>query len=222
MASGSSGRGDSIHRALGVPLLTRIADCGSYKGEDPQGGATRAMNGWLKWLGLDRPELRAWAMYDWANSAMVCVIITAVFPIYYSSVACHDMAPEMASRWFADVTTIGMVIIAVLSPVLGTMADFNGRKKAMLGGFLSMGAAACAGMFFIYEGDWWLASILFILANIGANGSFVFYDALLPHIARDDEVDRVSTAGYALGYLGGGLLLALNLAWISRPDWFGL
>ncbi len=180
------------------------------------------MNEWLKRLGLDRPELRAWAMYDWANSAMVCVIITAVFPIYYSSVACHDLAPEVASRRFADVTTIGMIIIAVLSPVLGTMADFNGRKKGMLGGFMTMGAAACAGMFFIYQGDWLLASILFILANIGANGSFVFYDALLPHIARDDEVDRVSTAGYALGYLGGGALLALNLAWITKPGWFGL
>ena len=68
------------------------------------------MNGWLKKLGLDRPELRAWAMYDWANSGMVCVIITAVFPIYYSSVACHGMPAEVASRRFADVTTIGMVI----------------------------------------------------------------------------------------------------------------
>ncbi len=115
-----------------------------------------------------------------------------------------------------------MAIIAVLSPVLGTMADFNGRKKGMLGGFLAIGAASCAGMFFIYRGDWLLASILFILANIGANGSFVFYDALLPHIARDDEVHRVSTAGYALGYLGGGVLLALNLAWIVKPGWFGL
>jgi MFS transporter, UMF1 family len=79
-----------------------------------------------------------------------------------------------------------------------------------------------AGMFFIYRGDWILASVLFILANIGAGGSFVFYDALLPHIARDDEIDRVSTAGYALGYLGGGALLALNLAWIQKPTWFGL
>jgi UMF1 family MFS transporter len=77
-------------------------------------------------------------------------------------------------------------------------------------------------MFFIYKGDWLLASVLFMLANIGANGSYVFYDALLPHIARDDEVDRVSTAGYALGYIGGGTLLALNLAWILKPEWFGL
>lgn len=180
------------------------------------------MNAWLKRLGLDRPELRAWAMYDWANSAMACVIITAVFPIYYSSVACRGMKPEDASRLFADVTTLGMAIIAVVSPVLGTMADFNGRKKAMLGGFLVLGALACAGMFFIDQGDWILASVLFILANIGANGSFVFYDSLLPHIARDDEINRVSTAGYALGYVGGGVLLALNLAWIMKPGWFGL
>lgn len=180
------------------------------------------MNGWLKKLGLDRPELRAWAMYDWANSAMACVIVTAVFPIYYSSVACHGMKAEEASRLFAYVTTISMAIIAVLSPILGTMADFNGRKKGMLGGFLAIGAAACAAMFFIHQGDWLLASVLFALANIGANGSYVFYDALLPHVARDDEIDRVSTAGYALGYVGGGLLLALNLAWITKPGWFGL
>jgi MFS transporter, UMF1 family len=180
------------------------------------------MNGWLKKLGLDRPELRAWAMYDWANSAMACVIVTAVFPIFYSGVACRGMKPEAASGLFAYVTAIGMMIIAVISPVLGTMADFNGRKKRMLGGFVAIGAAACAGMFFIGSGDWRLASILFILANIGANGSYVFYDALLPHIARDDEIDRVSTAGYALGYIGGGALLALNLAWILKPEWFGL
>jgi MFS transporter, UMF1 family len=181
------------------------------------------MNKWLKSLGLDRPELRAWALYDWANSAVMCTIITAVFPIYYSTVACGGvMEEEDATRWYAIATTVGMVIIAILSPVLGTMADFNGRKKRMLGGFLALGVASIAAMFFIYKGDWILASILFILANIGANGSFVFYDALLPHIAREDELDRVSTAGYALGYVGGGAMLALNLVWIQEPKWFGM
>jgi UMF1 family MFS transporter len=92
----------------------------------------------------------------------------------------------------------------------------------MLGAFMALGLASVAGMFFIYRGDWILASVLFILANIGANGSFVFYDSLLPHIASDEEVDRVSTAGYALGYVGGGLLLGFNLAWIQKPEWFGL
>jgi UMF1 family MFS transporter len=180
------------------------------------------MNGWLSRVGLGSREQRAWALYDWANSAMVTTIITAVFPIFYEQVACAGMAPEAATRRFAISTTIGMVIIAVISPVLGTIADLRGGKKRMLGGFLALGLAAVGGMFFIYQGDWVLASVLFILANIGANGSFVFYDSLLPYVARDDEVDRVSTAGYALGYLGGGVLLAANLAWILKPEWFGL
>jgi MFS transporter, UMF1 family len=184
--------------------------------------APRGLHAWLEKFGLGRPELRAWAMYDWANSAMVCTIITAVFPIYYEQVACAGMKEADASGRYALATTIGMVIIAVISPLLGTVADLAGRKKGMLGGFLALGVASVAGMFFIYTGDWILASVLFILANIGANGSFVFYDALLPHIASDREVDRVSTAGYALGYLGGGVLLALNLAWIMKPEWFGL
>src|SRR5271166_5908247 len=123
-------------------------------------------------LGLSRPELRAWAMYDWANSAMVCTIITAVFPIYFSKVACAGFEPNVASRLLAVSTTIGMVIIAVLSPILGAFADYTARKKRLLGLFLALGVAAVAGMYFIHTGDWVLACFLFILANIGANGSF--------------------------------------------------
>ena len=89
--------------------------------------------------------------------------------------------------------------------------------------FLALGVFSVAGMFFIYEGDWILASVLFILANIGANGSFVFYDALLPHVAREDEVDRVSTAGYACSAISAAARCwALNLAWYLQPAWFGL
>ena len=190
---------------------------------DEAGPGKGRLNRWLEKLGLHRPELRAWAMYDWANSAMVTTIITAVFPIYYEKVACKGvLGPEEATQRYATATVIGMVIIALLSPVLGTIADLKGDKKKMLGGFLVLGVLSVAGMFFIYQGDWLLASVLFILANIGANGSFVFYDALLPHVAREDEMDRVSTAGYALGYIGGGTLLALNLAWIMKPELFGL
>jgi UMF1 family MFS transporter len=178
--------------------------------------------GWLEALGLQRPELRAWALYDWANSAMVTTIIAAVFPIYYNKVACAGFPEGLNTQYFATISTIGMAIIAVLAPILGTIADYRPVKKPLLGAFLALGVASVAGMFFIETGDWVLASALFILANIGANGSFVFYDALLPHVAREDEVDRVSTAGYALGYIGGGLLLALNLAWIMKPEWFGL
>ena len=176
----------------------------------------------LEVLGLSRPELRAWAMYDWANSAMVCTIITAVFPIYFSDVACAGLEGKDASSLLALATTVGMTLIALISPILGAFADYSAQKKRLLGVFLFIGLAAVALMYSIHTGDWLLASVLFVVANLGANGSFVFYDSLLPHIARDDEIDRVSTAGYALGYLGGGLLLALNLAWILKPAWFGL
>jgi UMF1 family MFS transporter len=92
----------------------------------------------------------------------------------------------------------------------------------MLGTFLALGVAATACLFFVQRGDWLLAAVLFGAANIGAQGAFVFYDSLLPHVARDDEVDRVSTAGYAVGYFGSALLLALQIAWIFSPGSFGL
>ena len=184
-------------------------------------GMTASGPGWLDALGLGRPELRAWALYDWANSAMVTTIIAAIFPIYFGKVACRGNYGS-STALFATVTTLGMVISAVISPILGAIADARPIKKRLLGVFMLLGLVSVAGMFFIGPGDWVLASILFILANIGANGSFVFYDSLLPHVAHPEEIDRVSTAGYALGYLGGGLLLALNLAWIEKPSWFGL
>lgn len=176
----------------------------------------------LERLALHRPELMAWAMYDWANSAFMVVIITAVFPIYFSSVAAAGLPASTATFRFTIATTVGLAIIAALSPLLGAVADYAAAKKKFLAVFLALGVGSTGMMFFIQRGDWLFAALLFILANIGANGSFVFYDALLPHIARPDEIDRVSTSGYALGYLGSGMLLALNLAWIQKPAWFGL
>ena len=176
----------------------------------------------LERLGLHRPELRAWAMYDWANSAFMTTVVSAVFPIYFASVAAAELDPASASLRFAATTFIALSIMAVLAPVLGAIADFAAMKKRLLGAFLVLGVIATACMFSIERGDWLLAAVLFVLANIGATASFVFYDSLLPHIARPDEMDRVSTAGYALGYLGGGVLLLVNLAWIQRPELFGL
>jgi UMF1 family MFS transporter len=176
----------------------------------------------LERLGLHRPELRAWAMYDWANSAFMTTVVTAVFPIYFASVAAADLDPATATFRFAVMTFVALSAVAVLAPVLGAIADFAGIKKKMLGACLGFGVVATACMFFIERGDWLLAALLFMAANIGVTASFVFYDSLLPHIASNEEMDRVSTAAYALGYLGGGLLLAVNLAWIQRPDLFGL
>jgi UMF1 family MFS transporter len=161
-------------------------------------------------------------LYDWANSAFVTTVVTAVFPTYFSRVAAVDLPPVVATARFAMATTVSLTLMALAAPFLGALADVARVKKALLGAFLILGVGATAGMSFIQRGEWRSAAVLFMLADIGAAGSFVFYDALLPHIARREELDRVSTTGYALGYLGGGLLLGINLLWITFPAWFGL
>jgi UMF1 family MFS transporter len=173
-------------------------------------------------LGLGRPELRAWALYDWANSAVVTTILSAVFPIYFYRVAGSGLPEGVATQRFATATLIAMVGLALSGPILGAIADRAAIKKLLLGTFLCVGALATASMFFIHTGNWLLALALFIVLEFSLAGTFVFYDSLLPHIATQGEVDRVSTIGYALGYLGGGILLALNLAWIKYPELFGL
>jgi UMF1 family MFS transporter len=173
-------------------------------------------------LGLARPELRAWAMYDWAVSAVQTTIMVAVFPVYFVNIAKVDLPESRATQAIATANTIVAVVLAILSPVLGAVSDYVAAKKRLLGASMLVGAAAVAGMFFVQQGDYRLALVLFVISLIGATASTVFYDALLPHIASEDEIDRVSSAGYAVGYIGGGLLLALNLAWILKPEWFGL
>jgi len=177
---------------------------------------------WLARVGLHRPELRAWAWYDWANSAFMTTVVAAVFPIYYAKVAADGLPDATATFRFGIATTVALTAIAVLSPILGAHADASGGKKRMLALFAGIGIVATAALGLVGRGDWMLALGLFMLGNIGIYGSITFYDALLPHIARPEELDRVSSAGYALGYLGGGVLLAINLAWIQRPAWFGL
>ncbi len=173
-------------------------------------------------IGLDRPELRAWAMYDWAVSSFQTTIQVAVFQIFFVSVAAGHLDKAAGTAAWASVNAISAVLVAVLSPVLGAISDVAAAKKKMLGVFMVLGVSACAGMFFVDRGELTFASWLYVLATIGATASVVFYEALLPHLTRPDEVDRVSSAGYALGYVGGGLLLAINLAWILSPATFGL
>ena len=172
-------------------------------------------------VGLVTPEQRAWAWYDWANSAFFTTVVTAVFPGFYASYAAAGLAPAEATARFGLVTTVSMATIAISAPVLGAFADYSGSKKRLLALFIAIGVTACGSMVFIGEGDLGLASLLFFIANIGVSGSIVFYDSLLPHVAKAEETDRVSSAGYAMGYIGGGLLLLINLAWILQPAMFG-
>lgn len=180
------------------------------------------LSAFLARVGLRTVEQRAWAMYDWANSAMIVVVVTGVFPIFFSSYAAAGLSSTVLQFRFSAATTLGLAIIAVLSPILGALADHSAVKKRLLGVFLVVGAVAVGLMWFIPQGGWLLAIVLFVVANIGANRSFVFYDALLPHVANREEIDRVSTAGYALGYVGGGLILLASLVAIQYPHLVGL
>jgi UMF1 family MFS transporter len=173
-------------------------------------------------IGLGRPELRAWAMYDWANSAFWCTVIVAVFPPFFSEYAAAGLEPAAATSRFAWATTIAVTIVALMAPVLGAIADHRPLKKRLLAVFMLIGVTATLLMATIGRGDWQYALALFVVGNIGVASTLVFYDSLLPHIARPDELDRVSTAGFAIGFVGGGVLLLVNLAWILSPSTFGL
>jgi UMF1 family MFS transporter len=172
-------------------------------------------------LALHRPELRAWALYDWANSVFMTTVLQ-IFPIFFVKVAGADLPPAVASARFALSTSLAVTIVALLSPVCGALADYAGNKKAMLAGFLALGASATAAMVLIGRGQWLLGAALFVVGNVGVSASIVFYNSLLPHVAAPDEVDRLSTAGFALGYIGGGLLLAVNLLMIQKHEAFGI
>jgi UMF1 family MFS transporter len=178
--------------------------------------------GWLAALGLHRKELRAWALYDWANSAFATTVIAAVLPIFYFDVAADGLAESTRTAYWAYTDSVALLFIAVLSPILGAAADYLGAKKRFLATFLAGGIVATAMLFFIQRGGWLYASLVFIVGQVGFAGGNVFYESLLPHIARSDEVDRVSAAGYAIGYLGGGVLLAINAAWLTWPQRFGI
>ena len=160
---------------------------------------------------LKKKAIRAWAMYDWANSAFATTTMGAILPNYFSIF----IATENSLTLWGYTVAIGSLIAAAISPVLGAIADYRGSKKLFMGIFAALGIVSSAAMFMIRTpDDWLLACILYILGTIGFAGSLVFYDALLPHIAGPDEIDKVSSRGYAMGYIGGGLLLLINVIMI--------
>ncbi len=164
--------------------------------------------------------VRGWVSYDWANSAFATTILGAVFPVFYAEYAGSTLSsPAKATQAYTLTLSASVLLIAILSPLLGAAADANGTRKRWLLRFAGLGIVATAAMYFIAEGQWLLASLIFVAARVGFGASIVFYDALLPHVARPDEVDSVSARAYALGYLGGGLLLAANLVMVlAWPD----
>ena len=163
---------------------------------------------------LHKRAIRAWTMYDWANSAFATTIMAAVLPVYYSSVAASTLPDYMRTAYWGYTTSLAALLAAIISPILGAIADFRGSKKKFLTIFMLIGVTGTALLYFIGTGDYLLASLFFIFGNIGFAGSLVYYDALLPHVAGPEEIDQVSSRGYAMGYIGGGILLAVNLVMI--------
>ncbi|HHS97174.1 MAG TPA: MFS transporter [Chloroflexi bacterium] len=164
---------------------------------------------------LYRKITNAWCMYDWGSSAFSTTVEAAVLPVYFREVVAASLPGNLATVYWAYTTSIALLIVALLSPILGSIADYTGSKKRLLTVFAALGIAAVAAMVLVDAGDWLLALVLFLLASVGIGGSYIFYDALLPHVARPDDIDYVSSKGYALGYLGGGILLAINIVMIQ-------
>ena len=178
--------------------------------------------GLLARLGLGTPALRAWAMYDWANSAIFTVVVTAVFPTFFARVPAAGLPGATATSRYSLATTAALLVAVVLSPVVGAIGDARPVKKRLLGLCVGVGALATAALGLAGDGDWRLALLAFGVVNTAVNASTVVYDALLPHLAPRADLDRASAAGYAIGYLGGGVALAIALLAILQPSWLGL
>jgi UMF1 family MFS transporter len=167
--------------------------------------------------------IRAWCLYDWANSAFATTVMVALFPPFFRGLATSaGLGAAQATAYWGYATALALLLGALIGPVLGAIADRTGSVKRQLGLFTALGVLLTAALTLIGGGAWRLAAGLFVLANVAYAGAIVFYESLLPRITTPGELDRVSSQGYAWGYVGGGLLLLVNAIWIMRPHAFGL
>ena len=156
-------------------------------------------------------QAKSWAMYDWANSAFYVVIITALYPVYFSKVAGVDLPGNQPTVYWGYATSISMLISVCIIPVLGAIADYSAAKKKFLFFCMLTGTFATAFLFFVKSGNWLYGAVIFIIANLAATCSDTFYNSLLPSVANHNDMDKVSSLGFALGYLGGALVLLIDI-----------
>ena len=170
----------------------------------------------------ERKSIWGWAFYDWANSAFATTVMAGFFPIFFKQYWSYgtDINTSTAQLGFGN--AIASLFVALLAPILGAIADKASARKKFLIFFAYLGVLMTAGLFLVDKGQWLLAIIIYVLGIIGFSGSIVFYDALLPLVTDESRYDRVSSLGYAMGYLGGGLLFLLNVAMTLAPTRFGL
>lgn len=161
-------------------------------------------------------------MYDWANSAFATTVMAGFFPIFFKQYWAAGMAASESTFWLGMANGVSGLLVAVMAPVLGAVADQCGAKKRLLIFFTLLGVVMTAGMYFVSHGMWQWAAWLYLLAGVGFSAGNIFYDALLTDVSVRAELDRNSALGYGLGYLGGGILFAMNVLATSHPAWFGL
>jgi UMF1 family MFS transporter len=182
----------------------------------------------------DKREIFGWAMYDWANSAFSTTVATVFLGPYLASLASKaaETYPDGLARlggipiapdsFFPYCISLSVVLQVFFLPILGAIADYSHRRKQLMQLFATIGALATILLFFTTEPVWWLGGLLFVLANLAFGASIVFYNSYLPDIASEDQRDRVSSFGWAMGYLGDGLLLILNLVFYLTSDQLGV
>lgn len=166
-------------------------------------------------------QVLAWALYDWANSAFATTVMAGFFPVFYSALSA-GLSTEDSQFWFNIGLAVSSLAIALAAPVLGAIADRGGTRKHFLATFTMLGVVMTASLAWVH-GDMWLEGLMiYVLAQMGFAGANIFYDSMITDVAREDEYDQVSGFGYALGYIGGGLLFLVNVLMVTNPGWFGL
>ena len=168
-----------------------------------------------------RRAIWGWALYDWANSTFATTIMAVFFPILYKQYWSQGIDVNLSTFRLGLGNAAASLVVALMAPVLGAVADSGGLRKRLLAGFTYLGVLLTAALALIPQGQWALALLVYAGGVIGFSGANVFYDALLPRVSPPMRMDQVSSLGYALGYLGGGLMLALNVFMTLRPGIFG-
>ena len=163
-----------------------------------------------------------WAMYDWANSAFATAVMVVFFPLFFKDYWSdgYDSVETIARLGFANST--GSLIVALMAPLLGAIADRGSVKKKSLITFAYLGVLMTAALFFVQKGNWTWAIFVYVMGCIGFAGANIFYDSLILSVSKKDNIDYISGLGYSMGYLGGGLLLTINVAMCYWPNRFGI